>query len=88
MRSKTFLTGTLFLFLVFFLSISSSHGEEGSLTLIYTSNTLGEVESCGCPEGGDAGGLARRSYYINTVKKGGQKPSYPRWRRCIGAQFF
>ena len=44
-------------------------GNEIPLTLIYTSSTLGEVESCGCPEAGDAGGLGRRSYYIDTVKK-------------------
>jgi 2',3'-cyclic-nucleotide 2'-phosphodiesterase (5'-nucleotidase family) len=30
---------------------------------------MGEVESCGCPEAGDAGGLGRRSYYIDTVRK-------------------
>jgi 2',3'-cyclic-nucleotide 2'-phosphodiesterase (5'-nucleotidase family) len=27
------------------------------------------VESCGCPETGDSGGLGRRSYYIDTVRK-------------------
>ena len=27
------------------------------------------MESCGCPEAGDAGGLGRRSYYIDTVRK-------------------
>jgi 2',3'-cyclic-nucleotide 2'-phosphodiesterase (5'-nucleotidase family) len=38
--------------------------------LIYTSNTLGEVEPCGtCPEGGDNGGLPRRSHYLKTVKE-------------------
>ena len=62
--------GTLFSFLVLLLSVSSSHGKESSFTLIYSSNTLGEVEPCGtCPETGDNGGLARRSFYINTVRK-------------------
>lgn len=45
-------------------------GNEIPLTLIYTSNTLGEVgprETC--PEAGNNGGLARRSFYIDTVRK-------------------
>ncbi len=57
------------LFFLLFLGSSISLGNEASLTLIYTSNTMGEVESCGCPEAGDAGGLGRRSYYIETVRK-------------------
>jgi len=70
MRSKTFLITTLFLFFVLSLVHSSGHGEESSFTLIYSSNTLGEVEPCGtCPETGDNGGLARRSFYINKVRK-------------------
>ncbi len=45
-------------------------GNEASLTLIYTSNTLGEMESCEtCPESGNAGGLARRAHYINTLRE-------------------
>ena len=45
-------------------------GNEIPLTLIYTSNTLGEVEPCEtCPEAGNNGGLARRSFYIDTVRK-------------------
>lgn len=41
------------------------------LTLIYTSNTLGEVEPCfTCPESGENGGLARRAHFIKSVKKG------------------
>jgi len=55
-------------FTLYYIS-SSALGNGTSITLIYTSNTLGEVESCGCPEAGDAGGLGRRSYYIDTVRK-------------------
>ncbi len=45
-------------------------GNEIPQTLIYTSNTLGEVEPCEtCPEAGNNGGLARRSFYIDTVRK-------------------
>ncbi len=56
-------------FLFFFIGASPSIGKETALTLIYTSNTLGEVEPCGCPEGGDNGGLPRRSHYFKTVKE-------------------
>ncbi len=55
------------LFLAFDTSIS--FGQETSLTLIYSSNTLGEVESGCCPETGNAGGLGRRAHYIKTVAK-------------------
>ena len=70
MRSKIFLISILFL--IFFLLIKNSPclANETSLTLIYTSNTLGEVEPCGtCPETGDNGGLARRFFYIDSVRK-------------------
>jgi len=70
MRIKTFLIGTLLTLFIPLLGSSSSLGNETTVTLIYTSNTLGEVEPCGtCPETGDNGGLARRSFYINTVRK-------------------
>lgn len=54
-----------------FLSISTSFslGNEVPLTLIYTSNTSGEIESCACPEAGNGGGLSRRSRYIQTVRR-------------------
>lgn len=40
------------------------------LTLIYSSNTLGEVMPClTCPEAGENGGLPRRADFIKTVKK-------------------
>ena len=69
MRGKNFLFGILMLFIFLFINTPPCFGKETSLTLIYTANTLGEVESCGCPEAGDAGGLGRRSYYIDTVRK-------------------
>src|SRR4030042_7125730 len=56
-------------FFTLYYTSSSALGNGTSITLIYTSNTLGEVKSCGCPEAGDAGGLGRRSYYIDTVRK-------------------
>ena len=70
MRNKIFLVITLLISLVLVLKTSSSFGNGTPLTLIYSSNTLGEVEPCGtCPETGDNGGLARRSFYINPVRK-------------------
>lgn len=69
MRAKKILFGILILFFSLLIKTSPCIAKETSLTLIYTSNTLGEVESCGCPEAGDAGGLGRRSYYIDTVRK-------------------
>lgn len=57
MRAKIILFGILILFFSLLIKTSPCIAKEASLTLIYTSNTLGEVESCGCPEAGDAGGL-------------------------------
>jgi len=57
------------LFSLLFLVGSPFLGKETSFTLIYTSNTLGEVESGCCPETGNAGGIARRAHYIQTIRK-------------------
>lgn len=69
MGDKKILLGILIPFFFFLINTSPCIGKETSLTLIYTSNTLGEVEPCGCPEGGDNGGLPRRSHYLKTVKE-------------------
>jgi len=69
MRAKIILFGILISLFSLLIKTSPCIAKETFLTLIYTSNTLGEVESCGCPEAGDAGGLGRRSYYIDTVRK-------------------
>ncbi len=70
MRAKINLFGIIILFFSLLIRTSPCAGKETSLTLIYTSNTLGEVEPCGtCPEGGDSGGLPRRSHYLKTVKE-------------------
>ena len=69
MRIKTFLIGALLtLFFPIFAS-SSNLGKETPVTLIYTSNTLGEAEPGCCSYTKGAGGLARRAHYIKTVKK-------------------
>jgi len=69
MGDKKKLLGILISFFFFLIRTSPCIGKETSLTLIYTSNTLGEVELCGCPEGGANGGLPRRSHYLKTVKE-------------------
>jgi len=69
MEGKKFLFGIFMLFIFLFINTPPCFGKETFLTLIYTSNTLGEVEPCGCPEGGDNGGLPRRSHYLKTVKE-------------------
>ncbi len=70
MRDKKVLFSILIIFLSGLVGTSLCIGNEISLTLIYTSNNLGEVEPCGtCPDGGDNGGLPRRSHYLKTVKE-------------------
>ena len=73
MRNKVLLVSTLLISLFFVLKTSSSLGNETPITLIYTSNTLAEVVPCGCIEAGNAGGISRRSHYINTVRDEGKK---------------
>jgi len=48
-----------------------SLGAETSFTLIYSSNTLGEVQPHCCPETGavGTGGLGKRAHYIKTVRE-------------------
>jgi 2',3'-cyclic-nucleotide 2'-phosphodiesterase (5'-nucleotidase family) len=58
---------------VLFLISSPGLGNENPFTLIYSSNTLGEMVPCGCNEAGNAGGISRRSHYINTVRDEGKK---------------
>jgi len=73
MANKITLIGTLLIFFFLFMGSSLSFGEGTSITLIYTSNTLAEVAPCGCIEAGNAGGISRRSHYINTVRDEGKK---------------
>jgi len=68
MRSKIFLISILFF--SFLTKTSPCLANEASVTLIYTSNNLGEVEPCQtCPEAGENGGLPRRSHFVNAVRK-------------------
>jgi 2',3'-cyclic-nucleotide 2'-phosphodiesterase (5'-nucleotidase family) len=70
MKRKVLLVAALFMFFEICLTHPSIDANETSLTLIYTSNTLGGVEPCGtCPESGNTGGLARRAHHIKTVKE-------------------
>ena len=68
MGSKTFLISILFF--SFLTKTPPCLANETSLTLIYTSNNMGEVEPCQtCPEAGENGGLPRRSHFVNAVRK-------------------
>jgi 2',3'-cyclic-nucleotide 2'-phosphodiesterase (5'-nucleotidase family) len=73
MASKITLIGTLLMFFFLCLGFSQSFEEGTPITLIYTSNTLAEVAPCGCIEAGNAGGISRRSHYINTVRDEGKQ---------------
>ena len=73
MVNKITLMGTLLILFFLFLGSSLSFEEGTPLTIIYSSNTLGEVVPCGCIETGNAGGISRRSHYINTVRDEGKK---------------
>lgn len=72
MKRKIFLINIHFIFISLLFS-SLSYANETSLTLIYTSNNMGEVEPCStCPEAGENGGLPRRAHFVNTVRKEGK----------------
>jgi len=59
------------LFLLLFLAVSNSFAKTGSqnITLVYTGNLDGELEPCGCSEGGDKGGIKRRANLIDKLRK-------------------
>ena len=60
----------LFLLFVFIIGASSiTFADDLSLTVVYSSNTLGELEAGCCPEAGNNGGLARRAFYIKGLKE-------------------
>jgi 2',3'-cyclic-nucleotide 2'-phosphodiesterase (5'-nucleotidase family) len=67
--SKLQIITAFIIFSLLLLHSIPSFSQEVSLTLIYSSNTLSEVESGCCPETGNAGGLARRSHTIKAVSK-------------------
>ena len=73
LKSKILVTSILLIGVILFSGTSANTRAEIPLTLIYSSNTLGEVVPCGCIEAGNAGGLSRRSHYINTIRDEGRK---------------
>ena len=54
---------------LFFMSSSFANADSRDITLIYTGNLDGELEPCGCSEGGDKGGLKRRANIIDNFRK-------------------
>jgi len=73
LKSNILVVSILLIGVILFFGSSANTGTEIPLALIYSSNTLGEVVPCGCIEAGNAGGLSRRSHYINTVRDEGIK---------------
>lgn len=69
-RKNIFVFFTL-LFLGLGLTISSVSAHTGShdITFVYTGNIDGELEPCGCSEGGDKGGIKRRVNAIDKLRK-------------------
>ena len=54
---------------LFFVSNTFAHTGSHDITLVYTGNLDGELEPCGCSEGGDKGGLKRRANMIDKLRK-------------------
>jgi len=44
-------------------------GNVGAVTLVYSGNLDGELEPCGCSEGGDLGGILRRSTLLQQLRQ-------------------
>ncbi|MDH3327268.1 MAG: multiheme c-type cytochrome [Gammaproteobacteria bacterium] len=61
----------LSLFFIGFIFVTNSHAHTGShdITLVYTGNIDGELEPCGCSEGGNKGGIKRRVNAIDQLRK-------------------
>lgn len=72
-KSKILVASIALIGFILLSGTSANTGTESPLTLIYSSNTLGEVVPCGCIETGNAGGLSRRSHYIKTIRDEGKE---------------
>ncbi len=65
------MTRTLFLFISFFLAVSSfpvSPADCGEITIVYTANSAGKLKECGCP-GDPFGGYSERVTMIKQLRK-------------------
>ena len=51
------------------LSIGVAGAEVGQMTIIYSGNTDGELEPCGCSEEGNLGGILRRATTIDNLRE-------------------
>jgi len=59
----------LFFFLALQTSSSIAHTGSHDITLVYTGNLDGELEPCGCSEGGNKGGIQRRAQALDDLRK-------------------
>ncbi|HFE38601.1 MAG TPA: hypothetical protein ENK06_09345 [Gammaproteobacteria bacterium] len=67
-NSISLLKAIYFLILVF-LPMSFAYSSSENITLVYTGNLDGELEPCGCSEGGNKGGLKRRAQALDDLRK-------------------
>jgi len=68
-KHATFLRIVILLTLLFSTSFGFASPPSKNITLVYTGNLDGELEPCGCSEGGDKGGIKRRAQMIDELKK-------------------
>lgn len=59
---------SLYIAILFLLPFNLTYAEDENITLVYTGNLDGELEPCGCSEGGNKGGLQRRAQMIDDLK--------------------
>jgi len=55
--------------MIFFLHINLASAGQSKFTLVYSGNMDGELEPCGCSEGGDKGGIKRRVKKVDELRK-------------------
>jgi len=76
MINKTPLTIILLSGLVLFFCYFCQHRNRNPSHINLFFEHIGEVVPCGCIEAGNAGGISRRSHYINMVREKARKFSF------------
>ena len=64
-----FVSLTLNLTISLFLAILFNTASAANITLVYSGNMDGELEPCGCSEGGDKGGIKRRVKKVDELRE-------------------
>jgi len=68
-HSHHILFSMLWIILLFLINPSFSFASHQNITLVYSGNLDGELEPCGCSEGGNKGGIKRRATMIDSLRK-------------------